>query len=196
MFFFIPIYLPGFQSGKNLNRKINSKFNDISFYKLKKKTKPLIQCNKNDWNLIEPNLRKSYKFNIDESVEKSIVKFQLVENPNSFYDFCFINREYLNYCFLYRLTAFKLRTETDLKIKRQTKKIEDFRKKILNNITFIDQPVSQGLILGEKRIKEILQCSLSEKEILGKIGDDIPSISCFWVVLNAALSAWEKKKLM
>ena len=119
---------------------------------------------------------------------------QKISDQKTFFNFCLTNREHLSYCLLYRLSALKLKAESEVKNDSQTKNIKNFRKKILENILFIDQPVSQALILSEKRIKEILENPLKEEFILKKIGEDALSVTCFWIVLYAALLAWRKKE--
>jgi hypothetical protein len=122
-------------------------------------------------------------------------KFQKIYPKKQFLDVCYINRDFLSFSLLYRLTALKLRAEIDPKKLNQTKGIDDFRKKVLKNILFTDQTITQGLILAEKRIKQILALKfLQEEDIVKHIGDDHTSIACFWVVLQSALIAWEKKE--
>lgn len=174
-------YVPFFYSSYFSHKKISN---------TKKKTfKTEIECSLS----ITPALKKYFRLNTDENIQNTITAFQKISDEKNFFDFCISNREHLSYCLLYRLTALKLKTEVDSNVKNQSKSIENFRRKILENNLFIDQTISQSLILSEKRIKEVLDTSLGDRDILEKIGEGSLSVSCFWIVLNSALVAWEKK---
>ena len=145
-------------------------------------------------NFLDASVKKSTRLKTDDTVQSIINSLQIVSDEKKFFDFCVINREHLSYSLLYRLSALKLKAESESNVQTKSKNIDDFRKKILENILFIDQTVSQGLIVSEKRIKEIMESSLDEKVILQKIPNDPTSISCFWIVLYSAITAWEKKE--
>mmetsp|Transcript_9082 Transcript_9082/g.14593 ORF Transcript_9082/g.14593 Transcript_9082/m.14593 type:complete len:322 (-) Transcript_9082:1671-2636(-) len=140
--------------------------------------------------------KKEIYLKLNTSIEDVIMKLQEIQIKGDFLKFCYINREHLSYDLLYRLTVLKLRSESNKENTTQIQKIEIFRKKILENTMFVDQAVAQSLILGEKRIKEILNKSQNQELVEKNIGEDRVSVSCFWVVLFASLVAWEKKSLI
>lgn len=141
---------------------------------------------------LTPGTKKFFKLKTDENIQNIINSLQKVSDEKNFFEFCVCNREHLSYCLLYRLTALKLRTEGDVSVKNQSKNIDNFRKKILENNMYIDQAISQSFILSEKRIKNILE-NFREEDILKNIGENSTSVCAFWIVLNSALAAWEKK---
>mmetsp|Transcript_17712 Transcript_17712/g.44764 ORF Transcript_17712/g.44764 Transcript_17712/m.44764 type:complete len:284 (+) Transcript_17712:121-972(+) len=193
MFFFVQT---NFSTQKIFNQfsKFNSsKFLFKDFSKITRKSKNLI-FSLNALDFPKSSSKKLIRLNTDETIQKIIINLQKVSDEKTFFDFCITNREHLSYCLLYRLTALKLKAESDLQSENQSKNIQNFRKKILENILFVDQPVSQALILSEKRIKEIMESSLEEKLVLRKIGEDATSVTCFWIVMQAALFAWKKKE--
>jgi hypothetical protein len=150
---------------------------------------------KNSWAMKNPESIKINRFRTDDSIKDVLVKLQKNYNQNKFFDICFVNRDFLSFSLLYRLTAFKLKTEINSENLVQKEGIEAFRKKILKNILFIDQATTQGIIFAEKRIKQILSSRvLQEDDIIKIIGDDEASLAFFWIVIKAALIAWEKKE--
>lgn len=153
-----------------------------------------ILCNISPSISLEPSTRKLFRLKTDESIQNIINSLQNVPDESNFFKFCICNREQLSYCLLYRLTALKLKTEGDQSVQKQSKNIDNFRRKILENTMYIDQTISQSLILSEKRIKNIME-NTDEKNILKNIGENSTSVCAFWIVLNSALAAWEKKSL-
>jgi hypothetical protein len=145
--------------------------------------------------IISPQEKIKNSLNTDSSPEKVISELQKNRENYLFFLFCSVNRKHLNYSLLYRLTSLKLRAETEEKTQYQAQFIDEFRKKILENILLIDQPVLQGLVLAEKRLKELVNKENFDYEnIIKSFGKKPIEISCFWIVLNAAISAWENKK--
>ncbi len=189
MYCFIPIKL--FLKKNLKQKKFQISLNTIKFENNLK----IITYYKNSWSLKNPKFIKLNRLNLDESDSEILIKFQKNYLQKQFFDLCYINRDYLSFSFLYRLTALKLKFEKDLKNKDQIQFFEKFRKKILKNTSFIDQPITQGLILAEKGIKEILTKNLLEEdEIFKSVKNDSTSVACFYLVLQAALGAWEKKE--
>ena len=132
---------------------------------------------------------------INSSVENTISELQNNRENFSFFLFCNINREHINYSLLYRLTSLKLRAEADEKIQNQAQLIDDFRNKILENVLLTDQPVSHAFILAEKRLKDLVNNdNITKETIVNSIGKTPIEVSCIWIVLNSALAAWENKK--
>jgi len=129
------------------------------------------------------------------TIEDVISKLQDTQESTSLHLFCKINRHYINYSLLYRLTSLKLRAESDKKIQNQSYVVDNFRNKILEKLLIIDQPISHGFILAEKRLKYcISKENFEHKNIIDSFGKRSIEISCFWIVLNAALTAWDNKK--
>lgn len=129
------------------------------------------------------------------TIETVISELQNTQESTSFSLFCKINRHYINYSLLYRLTSLKLRAEADKKIQNQSFVVDNFRNKILEKLLMIDQPVSHGFILAEKRLKYCISNENFEyKTVIDSFGKKSIEISCFWIVLNAALTAWDNKK--
>jgi len=143
--------------------------------------------------LPNPFQKKENFFKLNISVEEVIKKLQNIQSKEDFLNFCYINRGNLSYDLLYRLTVLKLRNENNQERINQIQKVEIFRKKILESTLVSDQAVAQSLILGEKRIKEILNKSNDSEIVRKNIGENRISVSCFWVVLFASLIAWEKR---
>mmetsp|Transcript_529 Transcript_529/g.1243 ORF Transcript_529/g.1243 Transcript_529/m.1243 type:complete len:297 (-) Transcript_529:2345-3235(-) len=165
-----------FKTKKNFNRMLkgNLSQNQLDFF-----AKPL------------PKKETSLK--LDTPVEEVIIRLQKLQSKEDFLKFCYINRFHLSFDLLYRLTILKLRNENNQENSAKIFKIEEFRKKIMKNTLITDQAIAQSLILGEKRIKEILNKSHDPEIVEKKIGEDRVNVSCFWVVLFASLVAWEKK---
>jgi len=141
----------------------------------------------------KPFERKQSHLYLNISVETLISNLQEMYLKENFTDFCFLNREHLSYDLLYRLTVLKLKSEENTNNQNQILKVDGFRKRILETTMVTDQAISQTLILAEKRIKEILNKTQNPEFVIQNIGEDRIHISCFWVVLFAALVAWEKK---
>ena len=140
---------------------------------------------------------ETYKniLNANSSIEAVISELQSFRDNSSFFLFCKDNRHYINYSLLYRLTSLKLRAESDKKIQNQSLVVDNFRNKILERLLIIDQPVSQGFILAEKRLKDLISNeTFTYETIIESFGKKSIEVSCFWIVLNAALAAWENKK--
>jgi len=193
MFFFVQTNFSGNKIFNQSSKSKTSKFFIKDFSKKPRKNKELNSSIK-ALNFPNSSSKKFIRLNTDETIQKIIINLQKISDEKTFFDFCITNREHLSYCLLYRLTALKLKAESDIENENQSDNIANFRKKILENILFIDQPVSQALILSEKRIKEILESSMEKDLILKKIGEDTPNVTCFWIVMQAALLAWEKKR--
>jgi hypothetical protein len=126
-------------------------------------------------------------------IDDVILGLQSNETEKDFLKFCFLNRENISYVLLYQITALKLKKEEDEQEILRGNKIIGLRKKILENIQLIDQPVSQSLIVSEKIIKEILTKEYSDGELKSLVKNNKLNISSLWIVLTAAITAWEKK---
>jgi len=126
-------------------------------------------------------------------IDDIILGLQSNETEKDFLKFCFLNRETVSYVLLYQITALKLKREEDDQETIRGNKIIGLRKKILENIQLIDQPVSQSLIVSEKIIKEILTKEYSDEDLKSLVKKNKLNISSLWIVLTAAISAWEKK---
>jgi len=115
-----------------------------------------------------------------------------IKTRDAFLKFCNNNREHISYNLLYRLTALKLKTSQDIENNLE-ESLNDFRKKIQESILIIDQPFSQSLILAEKKIKESIKNIDDVSFVMENIGENRIDVSCFWIVLNSAIIAWERK---
>lgn len=75
--------------------------------------------------------------------------------------------------------------------------IDGFINKILEKLLIVDQPVLQGFILAEKRLKDLINNeNFDYNNIIDSIGKKPIEISCFWIILNAAITAWDNKKFI
>uniref|UniRef100_A0A7S0MMR5 Uncharacterized protein n=1 Tax=Cryptomonas curvata TaxID=233186 RepID=A0A7S0MMR5_9CRYP len=145
--------------------------------------------------IFSPKEKNQNRLYINSSVETTISELQNNRENFSFFLFCNINREHINYSLLYRLTSLKLRAEADEKIQNQAQLIDDFRNKILENVLLTDQPVSHAFILAEKRLKDIVNNqNITKETIINSFGETSIEVSCIWIVLSSALTAWENKK--
>merc|ERR1712100_137903 len=136
---------------------------------------------------------KNNRQKINSQIDEIILNLQATETDSDFLKFCFLNRDIISYVFLYQITALKLKGEETGSISIRANKIKNLRKKILENIQLIDQPVTQSLIISEKVVKEILSLNEQSSSIFSLIKNDKINISCLWIVLTAAISAWQKK---
>nr|UXY87968.1 hypothetical protein CcurKRNrm3_p109 [Cryptomonas curvata] len=146
-------------------------------------------------NIPSPTERHKNSLYVNSTIENIISELQSIREISAFLLFCNINRQYIGYSLLYRLTSLKLRAESDLEIQYQSLVIDNFRNKILEKLLLIDQPVSQGFILAEKRLKDLINSeNFNYKNIVDSFGKKSIEISCFWIVLNSAITAWDNKK--
>merc|ERR1712100_174957 len=136
---------------------------------------------------------KNNRQKINSQIDEIILNLQATETDSDFLKFCFLNRDIISYVFLYQITALKLKGEETGSDSIRANKIKNLKKKILENIQLIDQPVTQSLIISEKVVKEILSLNEQSSSIFPLIKNDKINISCLWIVLTAAISAWQKK---
>lgn len=141
-------------------------------------------------NISEKKLNKQI---ITLPINDIILGLQSNETEKDFLKFCFLNRENISYVLLYQITALKLKKDEDDKESLKGNKIIGLRKKILENVQLIDQPISQSLIVSEKIIKEILTNDYSDIGWKSLIKNNKLNVSSLWIVLTAAITAWEKK---
>ena len=179
----------------------------IYFFSSNKKTKKLIanrscfkiqfsMSSKLSKNIPLPKERSERSVYINSTIENVISELQNNKENYSFFVFCNVNRQYIGYSLLYRLTSLKLRSESDEKIQFQSAVIDSFRQKILEKLLIVDQPVLHGFILAEKRLKDLINDeNFNYENIIASFGTKPIEISCFWIVLNAALTAWDNKKI-
>ena len=137
--------------------------------------------------------KKINKQKITLPINDIILGLQSNETEKDFLKFCFLNRENISYILLYQITALKLKRDEDDKETLRGNKIIGLRKKILENVQLIDQPISQSLIVSEKIIKEILTKDYSDMDLKSFIKNNKLNVSSLWIVLTAAITAWEKK---
>ena len=109
--------------------------------------------------------KKLNKQKITLPINDIILGIQSNETEKDFLKFCFLNRENISYILLYQITALKLKRDEDDKETLRGNKIIGLRKKILENVQLIDQPISQSLIVSEKIIKEILTRDFSDIDL-------------------------------
>jgi|AntRauMFilla1563_2_1112583.scaffolds.fasta_scaffold05815_3 hypothetical protein len=126
-------------------------------------------------------------------LDSIILELQSNEVNNDFLKFCFLNRDNISYVLLYQITALKLKSEETENNKTNVNKINNLREKILENIQLIDQPITQSLIVSEKIVKEMLQDENRELNFSQVITNDKINIASIWIVLTAAISAWQNK---
>ena len=136
---------------------------------------------------------KNYRQKLNFPMDNIILDFQSKELDNDFLKFCFLNRDNISYVLFHQITALKLKSEENGTDDTRVNKINGLRKKILENIQLIDQPISQSLILSEKTVKEILVLDDINDISNLTIKKDKLNISSLWIVLSAAISAWQKK---
>ena len=136
---------------------------------------------------------KNYRQKLNFPIDNIILDFQSKELDNDFLKFCFLNRDNISYVLFHQITALKLKSEENGTDDTRVNKINGLRKKILENIQLIDQPISQSLILSEKTVKEILVLDDINDISNLTIKKDKLNISSLWIVLSAAISAWQKK---
>jgi len=136
---------------------------------------------------------KNNRQKVNLPLDSIILELQSTEASSDFLKFCFLNRDNISYILLYQLTALKLKGEEGENNIFYDNKIIDLRKKILENIQIIDQPITQSLIVSEKLVKEILQQDRLSPNFDSIIKKDKININSLWIVLTAAISAWENK---
>jgi len=151
-------------------------------------------------------MNSSFQFNYQEALELKtnrqkinlpldniILELQSKGVNSDFLKFCFLNRDYISYSLLYQLTALKLKGEEAESDVLRVDKIKELRKNILENIQLIDQPITQSLIVSEKIVKEILLQDNLESNLDFLIKKNKIDVSSLWIVLTAAISAWQNK---
>jgi len=136
---------------------------------------------------------KNNRQKISTQMDDIILKLQSTQTDSDFLKFCFLNRDTISYVFLYQITALKLKGEETQSDNVRANKIKELRKKILENIQLIDQPITQSLIISEKVVKEILTLDDQTSNITSIVKNEKINISSLWIVLTAAISAWQKK---
>jgi hypothetical protein len=187
----------------------NSLINKSNFFFKKKKTdslflnsyiRPNLKNNKNIQLALASEFyyetiseKKLNKQKINLPINDIILGLQSNETEKDFLKFCFLNRENISYILLHQITALKLKKDEDDKETLRGNKIIGLRKKILENVQLIDQPISQSLIVSEKIIKEILTKDYSDRDLKRLIKNNKLNVSSLWIVLTAAITAWEKK---
>mmetsp|Transcript_28752 Transcript_28752/g.42254 ORF Transcript_28752/g.42254 Transcript_28752/m.42254 type:complete len:321 (-) Transcript_28752:543-1505(-) len=138
------------------------------------------------------NMKKKRQI-VNLPLDSIILELQSNEVNNDFLKFCFLNRDNISYVLLYQITALKLKSEETENNKTNVNKINNLREKILENIQLIDQPITQSLIVSEKIVKEMLQDENRELNFSQVITNDKINIASIWIVLTAAISAWQNK---
>jgi hypothetical protein len=141
----------------------------------------------------EANKMKNKRLKVNLPLDNVILELQSNDTDNEFLKFCFLNRDTISYVLLYQITALKLKGEENEFNNTQAYKIKELRKKILENIQLIDQPITQSLIVSEKVVKEILSQDDLSSNINSIIKKERINISSLWIVLTAAISAWQRK---
>lgn len=141
----------------------------------------------------EANEMKNKRLKVNLPLDNVILELQSNDTDNEFLKFCFLNRDTISYVLLYQITALKLKGEENELNNTQAYKIKELRKKILENIQLIDQPITQSLIVSEKVVKEILSQDDLSSNINSIIKKERINISSLWIVLTAAISAWQRK---
>jgi hypothetical protein len=147
---------------------------------------------KSQFNFSDIKEKKINKLRHVTNNENFVSLVQKIKTRDAFLKFCNNNREHISYNLLYRLTALKLKTSQDIENNLE-ESLNDFRKKIQESILIIDQPFSQSLILAEKKIKESIKNIDDVSFVMENIGENRIDVSCFWIVLNSAIIAWERK---
>jgi len=141
----------------------------------------------------ETSEMKNKRLQVNLPLDNVILELQSNDTDNESLKFCFLNRDSISYVLLYQITALKLKGEENDFNNTQANKIKVLRKKILENIQLIDQPITQSLIVSEKIVKEILSQDDLSSNINSIIKQERISVTSLWIVLTAAISAWQKK---
>jgi hypothetical protein len=136
---------------------------------------------------------KDNRQKINLPLDEILLELQSKELETDFLKFCFLNRDNLSYSLLYQITALKLKGEEKEAENIRSNKIKELRKKILEHIQLIDQPITQSLIVSEKTVKELLTQDDSISNLDKIIKKNRIDVSSLWIVLTAAISAWENK---
>lgn len=179
---------------------------DVSTVRSEKKIFKTVQSmiEKNRFYLTKLSLNAKFEYGAIVMMKKNRQKFthrlddvilelQSNEISNDFLKFCFLNRDTISYDLMYQLTALKLKGEENETDITRVNKIKILRKKILENIQFIDQPITQSLIVSEKIIKELLTQEDNVLALNSFIKKNKINVSSLWIVLTAAISAWKNK---
>jgi hypothetical protein len=159
---------------------------------------------KNRVNLTQLNLSSKFEYDTVTMMKKNRQKFthrlddlildlQSNEISNDFLKFCFLNRDTISYDLMYQITALKLKGEENETDITRVNKIKVLRKKILENIQLIDQPITQSLIVSEKLVRELLTQGDTTVVLNSFIKKNKINVSSLWIVLTAAISAWRNK---
>jgi len=136
---------------------------------------------------------KNKRQKVNLPLDSIILELQSNESDSDFLKFCFLNRDNISYILLYQITALKLKGEEVENNITRVNKINDLREKILENIQLIDQPITQSLIVSEKIVKEMLQEEIMDLNFSYVLTNDKINIASIWIVLTAAISAWQNK---
>ena len=136
---------------------------------------------------------KKNRQKINLPLDNILLDLQSKDMDDSFLKFCFLNRDNISYSLLYQITALKLKGEETDNNSSRSIKIKELRKKILENIQIIDQPITQSLIVSEKTVKELLSQENLTSGLDRFVKKNKLDVSSLWIVLTAAISAWKNK---
>jgi hypothetical protein len=137
--------------------------------------------------------RKSLRLPIDNNIDSTIASLQQCSTKTEILDFCFVNRDFLSYSLLSRLTSLKLKAQQDGLKEEQVSKIELILKNIIMANSCVDRSSYQSMISAEKIIKQLLEKQDEIYEINHEIKESKIRMSWFWIVLSAAIISWEGK---
>jgi len=111
--------------------------------------------------------------------------------------FTSVNRDLLDYRFLYKLTA-QLLSDTHLGDEKAAEEKRAIRLRIVRSTLNFDGPLFQEVGEAEGRLGQVLALYMakktpSAKDVVAAAGNTAPQIFCFWLVILAAIAAWESK---
>mmetsp|Transcript_5172 Transcript_5172/g.8692 ORF Transcript_5172/g.8692 Transcript_5172/m.8692 type:complete len:395 (+) Transcript_5172:33-1217(+) len=122
------------------------------------------------------------------------------DDESAWEDMVVVNRDSLDYRFLYKLTA-QILAARNLGNEERVEQLRAIRLRVVKSTQQFDAPLYREIGQAEGRLGQVLAQFLTTKKptsatVVQMAGSSARQIFCFWLVICSAISAWEKRRLL
>lgn len=139
---------------------------------------------------------ESLRFKWDTGLDELIEKFEDARKDDKFDAVVWANRHLVTEALLYRFTSAILRVETEksgAKWEEESQNMRELRRRLIASTWDFDMPFKRAVLYAEERLMNVLKSSDIKRSFLQRAGASTKEVDAMWVVVYAAVAAWEEQ---
>lgn len=140
---------------------------------------------------------KALRFDRKSTCDEIIEYFEDARHRDDFKKVVIANRDLVTENVLYRFTSAILQVEsrkTNLETRdEEARNMRQLRKELISICWSFDYELKMGMQIAEARLLNVLKGSDVRRDVATNCGQNRTEVNCFWIVIFAAVVAWEER---